>query len=173
MSATLHATTMKAALVFAACLLLAVAAEAQAESLKWRQAYQIIKSESIEVGDTPGHVVGAGEGRGLAFFENGDIAVFSGKFTVDYTGGNGPHQAYFLYTFEDGSTLVLKVLGAATVEQGGKVSSFKGETAVVHGTGRFTGSKGSGSYTGKRVTPLASGAQAYMDHVLTYTPASR
>jgi len=46
-----------------------------------------------------GHVAGVGETRGLAFFENGEIATSSGKLTIDYTNGSGPHMAYHLHTF--------------------------------------------------------------------------
>ncbi|MBI3990009.1 MAG: hypothetical protein HY347_10385 [candidate division NC10 bacterium] len=59
--------------------------------MKWRISWHIIKAESIPVGDVLGHIVGAGEFGGLAFFENGEVATVSAKYTVDYTNGTGPH----------------------------------------------------------------------------------
>ena len=84
---------------------LASVTQAGAEDLKWRQAQHITKAESIQVGDVPGHIVGAGEIAGLAFFANGEVATLSAKATFDYTNGSGPHRAYNLYAFEDGSKL--------------------------------------------------------------------
>lgn len=144
-----------------------------AETLKWRLSQQVIKFESIEVGDVPGHVVGVGETRGLAFFENGEIATLSGKVTIDYTNGSGPHMAYLFHTFEDGSAFVIKIQGTTTADPGGKTAPFKGELSFVQGNGRFAGIKGSGTYTGKRLTPVAAGALVYADFTAAYTVSSR
>ncbi|MBI3990010.1 MAG: hypothetical protein HY347_10390 [candidate division NC10 bacterium] len=78
-----------------------------------------------------------------------------------------------LYTFEDGSTFVIKVQGTTTADPGGKVSWFKGTFSFIQGSGRFAGIQGSGSYTGKRLAPLAAGAEAYNDFTATYTVSSR
>lgn len=142
----------------------------RAETLKWRQNQHTTKTESIfQVGDVPDHMVGVGEGGGLAFFENGEFATFTSTYTVDYTNGSGPHWGYSLYTFEDSSTFATKEQGATTAEQGGKTSVFKGTFSFVQGSGRFRGIEGSGSYTGRRLAPLAAGAEAYRDFTATYT----
>jgi len=155
-------------LLITALLLMSVT-QARAETLKGRNVYHITKAEAIEVGDVPGHVVGIAECRGLTFFEDGEIAIVSGLFTFDYTNGSGTHEAYFLYTFEDGSTLVSRPKGTTRAIQGGKYSVFEGMQTYIRGSGRFEGIKGSGSYTGKRVAPVAAGADCYRDFTGTYT----
>ena len=150
--------------------LLLASTDVRAETLKWRQSEHVTKTESIfPVGDVPGHIVGAGEGGGLAFFENGEFATFSSTYAVDYTNGSGPHWAYSLYTFEDGSGFVIKGQGATTAEQSGKIAVFKGTFSINGGSGRFKGIQGSGSYTGRRLAPLAAGAEGYRDFTATYT----
>lgn len=143
--------------------------DVRAETLKWRQSQHTTETDSIfEVGDVPGHIVGVGVGSGLAFFENGEFATFSSTYAIDYTNGNGPHWVYSQYTFEDGSTFATKEHGATTVDQDGKISMFEGAFSFVHGSGRFEGIQGTGSYTGKRLAPLAVGAEGYRDFAATY-----
>lgn len=156
-------------LVTAVSLLVSVT-EAGAADLKWRQPQHGIKAELVQVGDVPGHVVGAGENGGLAFFESGEVAINSTKFTIDYTNGSGTHQFYSLYTFEDGSTFVTKGQGTATSDQTRKTAMFKGTFSFIQGTGRFARIEGEGSYTGKRFAPLpGAGAEIYVDNAATYT----
>ncbi len=123
--------------------------------------------------DRPGHLVGSGENAGLAFFENGDVAIHSTKFTIDYTNGSSPHQFYSILTFEDGSMFVTKGQGTTTADQEKKVASFKGAFSFIRGSGRFAGIQGEGAYTGKRFAPVPGvGAELYSDNNATYT-ASR
>ncbi len=150
--------------------LLLASTDVRAETLKWRQSEHIKKTESIiVVGDVPDHIVGVGEGGGLAFFENGQFAIFSSTYAVDYTNGSGPHWAYSLYSFEDGSSFVIRGQGTTTAEQDGKIAVFKGTFSFNDGSGRFRGIQGSGSYTGRRLAPLAAGAEGYRDFTATYT----
>ena len=64
---------------------------AGAETLKWRQTLYVQKIERIEIGDLPGHILGVAEGGGVVFFENGEVATYGWKGTVDYTRG-GRHE---------------------------------------------------------------------------------
>lgn len=125
------------------------------------------------VGDVPGHVVGVGESRGMAFFDNGDVATAVDQFTFDYVNGSGPYVAYLLLTFEDSSTFVVRFVGTTTADPNGKISSFSGMFSFIQGTGRFAGIQGSGSHTGKRFAPLGPGAELYFDFSGTYTLPSR
>lgn len=162
-----------AAILVITALLLMFVTQAGAETLKGRDAYHITKAEAIKVGDVPGHAVGVAKCRGLTFFDDGEVATLSVIFTYDYTNGDGTHEAYLLCTFEDGSTVVSKLKGTTRAIQGGKYSSFKGTQSYIGGNGRFKGIKGSGSYTGKRVAPVASGADCYRDFTGTYTLSPR
>ena len=142
---------------------------AGAETLKWRQTLYVSKVERIEVGDVPGHIVGAAEGAGLAFFENGEVATYSMKAMFDYTKGSGPTQGYELFTFEDDSIFVYKYQGTTTADPGGKTFLWKGTFSFVQGSGRFSGIQGSGSYTGRRVGGPSAGTQGYVDRTASYT----
>lgn len=159
-------------LVITAWLLLS-ATWAGAETMKWRTVSHTTKVEAIQVGDVPGHIIGVGEARGLAFLENGEIASTWEKFTVDYVNGSGPHAAYGLTTLEDGSSIVIKFQGTTTADQAKKTSWFTGTFSFTQGSGRFAGIQGGGSYTGKRFEPLTGGADLYIDFAGDYTVPSR
>jgi hypothetical protein len=152
----------------------AIAVQAGAETLKWRQTLYVTKVERIEVGDVPGHMVGVSEIAGLAFFESGEVATCVWRAMWDYTKLSGPGQGYELVTFEDESTFVYKYQGTQTAVPGGKTSLWQGTFSFVQGTGRFEGIQGTGSYTGKRIGgPPAAGIQGYNDCTATYTLPSR
>ncbi len=136
---------------------------------KIRSVFQYFKTEAAKVGDVPGHVVGVAEAKGLTFPEKDEPAAYSVQVTFDYVNGSGPHLGYIMSTWEDGSTTVIKAEGTTTAIQGGKISLFEGTYTYVKGTGRYAGIKGGGSYTGKRVTPMAAGAFCYSDAIDTYT----
>ena len=87
----------------------------------------------------------------------------------DYINGNGKHQGYSSTTFEDGSTKFSSFEGITKEVEGGKSSLFEGTYTYIRGTGRFEGIEGSGSYTGKRITPLVAGADCYSDFAGTRT----
>lgn len=141
--------------------------QAGAEILKWRQTLYVSKVDRIEVGDVPGHILGVGEGGGVAFFEKGEVATYTWKATLDYVNGVGPSQGYEVYTFEDGSTFLYKYEVVSTAE--GKTFRWKGTFSFMQGSGRFAGIQGGGSFTGKRVGGPASGTQGYLDYTATYT----
>jgi hypothetical protein len=136
---------------------------------KVRAVFQYFKAEAAKVGDVPGHVVGVSEANGLTFPEKDEPGAYSVQVMFDYVNGSGPHWGYVTSTWEDGSTTVIKVEGTTTATQGGKISLFKGTYTYVKGTGRYAGIEGSGSYTGKRLTPMAAGAFCYSDATETYT----
>jgi hypothetical protein len=146
---------------------------ASAETVKCRSSQHVVKAEVIQVGDVLGHVIGVAEIRGLAFYENGEIAAVLNTSMFDYVNGNGPHQNYTVHTFEDGSIIVIKNQGTTTADPGGKVTWHKGTFTYIGGTGRFAGIQGSGSYTGKRVGPPTAGSEMYADSIGTYTLPAR
>jgi len=143
---------------------------AGAETVKGRSVYHFVKIERIEVGDVSGHVIGVGEHRGLMSLDTGEVATHIGRFTLDYTSGSGTFQGYNLVTFEDGSTKIFKAQGRTTAQPSG-VSTFEASYSYIKGSGRFEGIQGTGSFTGKRMTPLTPGvpADSYLDFTETYT----
>ena len=160
-------------ILFIAALLLMPATQAGAETMKCRLVSYLAKAEWSPVGDVKGHVVGFYSRRGLAFFENGEVATFSNRGWFDSTKGKSTYQGYNLYTFEDGSTTTGKVEGTLTPIEGTKQRSAKGTQEYIKGTGRFEGIKGSGTHTGTQVLPYSKEkgifGDAYFDVTNTYT----
>jgi hypothetical protein len=142
--------------------------QAGAATMKFRAVVFHTKVETIEVGDVEGHKLALGESTGLASFETGEVAVFTLKWTADYTKGTGISPGYPRLTFEDGSTIDLKAL-VRTRREEGKGSLFEGELTINQGSGKYAGIQGKGTWTGRRVVALGAGAQMYFDVTLTYT----
>jgi hypothetical protein len=161
---------LSALAVFAAMSL----AGAETVKDKGRSTYHFVKTEVMKVGDVPGHVVGVVDTSGLAFFGTGEVANLSQKIILDLTNGSGPHRAYFVDTFEDGSTITGTAEGITTAREGG-ISTFDGKITYTGGSGRFDGIKGGGAYTGKRTAPVVPGgpAECYSDTDVSYTLLSR
>ncbi len=114
------------------------------------------------------------DARGLSFPDTGEVGTYLGKVTFDITNGTGPHQAYWVTTYEDKSTVITSCKGVTTAGPDG-TSTFEGTYTYIGGTGRFAGIQGGGSYTGKRMAPLAPGvpADTFSDYVTTYTLPSQ
>jgi hypothetical protein len=156
-------------IAFAVGIALVGDALAGAETLKWRQTLYVQKIERIEIGDLPGHILGVAEGGGVAFFEDGEVATYWWKATIDYTKGAGTSLGYMLCTFEDESTFLHKYQVLTTADPGGKSFWWKGAFTFLQGSGRFGGIQGEGTFTGKRLGGPAAGTQGYMDFTATYT----
>jgi len=141
---------------------------------KGRVVYHFVKAEVMQVGDVPGHIIGIVDASGLDFPDTGEVAIFSNKISLDLINGTGSHQTYTVNTFEDKSTMVSKGKGVTTAHPDG-TSTFEGTYTYIGGTGRFAGIKGGGSYTGKRLAPVAQGgpADVFFDIVGTYTLPSQ
>ena len=141
---------------------------------KGRVVYHFVKTEVMQAGDVPGHIIGIVDASGLVFPDTGEVATFSNKIILDLIKGTGSHQSYSVNTYEDGSTTVSKGKGVTTAHSDG-TSTFEGTYTYIGGTGRFAGIKGGGSYTGKRLAPLTQGgpADSFFDLVGTYTLPSQ
>jgi len=165
-------TALAVAILAILASMVLVGAEAIKE--KMRTVYHLTKVEVIPVGDVPGHIIAIADARGLTFVENGEVLTFSNKIWFDVTNGSGPHWAYSINTYPDGSTRVMKAQGTTTALPSGE-STFEGTSTLIKGTGRFEGIQGGGTYTGKRLAPLTPGgpADSYIDGNLTYTLPSR
>ncbi len=159
-------------LIIVAVSLFVSSIQAEEETIKWRVIRSITKAEFVKVGDVKGHIIGIAARRGSANFENGEYATTTAKSTFDSTNGNGTHQGYALYKFEDGSTYVTKFQGTHKATEGGKVA-YEGTFEYVSGTGRFEGIKGGGTFTGKQYLPIKEGGGTISDIISTYTLPSK
>ena len=105
----------------------------------------------IEFAKVPANVIS--ERRGLAEFENGEVAAFLMRGAGKATPKGGPMEGFTQYTFNDKSTFVVKWQGQHTKEEGKQPPKISGEGTYVSGTGRFEGIQGDVTFTGKNVTP--------------------
>ena len=152
--------------------LAALGSTTAAETLKWRQGLNVEMVESSPVDSMAGRVIGVGKSKGVAFFENGEVAATVNMFTFFYTDGSGPAVAFGQFAFEDGATFVIEFKANARANKRDKTTEFKGEFSFIHGSGRFAGIKGSGTASGKRFAPLGAGSVLYLDYTGNYTLSS-
>ena len=138
-----------------------------ADEVAYRATYHVQKSETMEVGDVPGHFVGFTESPGIIFMTKGpakgEIGTRKAVSYFDIVKGKGTITGYFMYTFPDGSTMNTKATGTYTSVDGGKRNLFEGTYEETGGTGRFEGLKGKGTFKGERVGPRETGGDGYVD----------
>ena len=137
--------------------------------MQWHHSHHISKAETVDVGDTPGHVVGVAKATGVGFFDGGEVATLINTGIFDYRNGAGKTEGYVGYTFEDGSTFFLKYDALTTPDPAGMGSSFKGQFSFMEGTGRFRRIKGVGSLSGRRLSLLGGGSEVYFTFKGTYS----
>ena len=86
-------------------------------------------------------------------FEDGEKAKQILRGTIDFNRGKGTFQSYSLFTFEDGSTTVVKNEGTFGIPPGGKFPVSEGKGKYIKGTGRIQGIQGTVSIKGKQTKP--------------------
>jgi hypothetical protein len=120
----------------------------------------------------PIHTVGSGQGAGLAFFENGDVAALTTGFNVDFPDGkSGTHALYTQFAFEDGSQFVILEVGTQTSPDG-KTADFLATSITFiegSGAGRFAGITGGGTMTGKRYGSFGPSADTTLNYEFSYS----
>jgi len=136
-----------------AVLILVPAAQAGEKTVKFKVVAPITNLEFFPVPDVKGHVVGILERRGVAIYENGEIAAYHSQISFD----TFPEQAtaiwsgYSEISYADGSMTIGK-------NQGTRLGSLpqmiiKGTGEYIKGTGRFEGIKGKCSFDCKQNIP--------------------
>jgi len=138
-----------------------------ADEHAYRAVYHTQKTETMEVGDVPGHVIGINETTGVIFVTkgpgSGEIGTRKSTAYFDIVKGRGSFSGYFTYTFPDGSIMFTTANGTYTPIDGGKRSAFEGTYVVTGGTGKFAGMKGKGTFKGERVGSRETGSDGYVD----------
>ena len=163
-----HLTTLtkwgSAVVLVIALGLPAFAAQAGEVTEKGRDTFACTDEKYVEIGDVPDHWVGVFACEGISSTEGGETGILETWGTGDYIAGMGPEQGYYTTTYDDGSTVHGKWEDILTPDEGGETSTCKGTYQITSGTDRFTGIKGSGSYTCK-----SYGSKGYYDWTETYT----
>lgn len=148
--------------------LFGIAPFANAQDIQWRHTFHLTQSAAYEVADHADHVVGAGEGTGLGLFPGNQVATMKLSYFVDFAKSEGPFTAYETYRFPDGSTLSVQRIGSTTVDSLSGIATLSGKFTFVGGTGAYAGVRGGGTFIGKRLNPLAAGADQYLDYTGSY-----
>lgn len=144
--------------------------DAVAKTVKYKTTTYLVKVEAIPVPDTEKHAIGIYERRGVAIFENGEVAAYHTRGIFDFTKGKGMFQGYSETKYKDGSTTMVKYEGSMAVIKKDRTFSGKGE--YIKGTGRFEGIKGNTSFSGKYITPYTKDktkGDTLIDGTGTYT----
>ena len=76
--------------------------------------------------------------------------------TVDYTKGNGPFSGVITFTFADGSTIGVSMVGSTTAQPNGTDAAFASTLGVIGGTGQYVNTTGYGTFTGTRSAALGT-----------------
>jgi hypothetical protein len=87
---------------------------------------------------------------------NGQPVSIEMLATVDYTKGNGPFSGVVTFTFADGSTLGVSMVGTTTAQPNGTDASFASTLGVIGGTGQYVNTTGSGIFSGTRSAALGT-----------------
>ena len=128
---------------------------ALSESKKFKTYSYITKMHfmPMKIAKAPAEVIL--ERRGVAQFEDGEEALFYLQGTAKITPSVTTAEGYSQYTFEDGSTNVLKWKAEMSRKNGAKLSSGTGSGTYVSGTGRLEGIKGEVTFKARYLTPYA------------------
>jgi hypothetical protein len=141
-----------------------------AETMKCKNIATATKDERIPVGDPGGNMIGLQIMEGLAFCENGEVAKVRHHGVWDFEPGKGSQaMGYSIFTFEDGSTVVIKFQRLTGLGQSG-ILPATATSEFIKGTGRFEGIKGTSSTTSKSFLPSkGEAARVFNDATWTYT----
>jgi hypothetical protein len=120
--------------------------------------------QSLDVGDTEGHLLRLSRRSGFAIFPDGSVGASQFSATNDYIKGSGTYLAYCNIALSDGSVLWFRVAGSAKIEEATTLFP-EAPVTVLHGTGRFEGISGDGTFKGQ-LMPFALGANLYADVVI-------
>lgn len=148
-----------------------------AETIKITVACHVTRQERTPNIEEEKHFLGMISRRGLAFFEDGDIASYESWETYDQSFEKRVIQGYALFRYLDGTKNMLRYHGEGKAIQRGEIWLFRGECEYVLGTGRFEGIHGKGHYSGKRCTPYSretgTRGDAYFSFTLDCPPPSQ
>jgi len=124
--------------------------------IKGEMTVAYVRQESIDIGDTEGHIISLGKSEGTNF-STGKHKFMDGAQVVnmsfgDLVKGTGPHQGYLKLT-EEGDAVFCNWEGKVTTK-GTSLPTFKGTFSYIGGTGKFEGIQGDGTYKGKFISKM-------------------
>jgi len=138
------------------------------ETLKYHIVFHAASTQTQQVGDTNGHVLGLLRLPGIVFFSDGSTSTASGVGGFDaVVGVGGTVNGYTLVNFGDGSELWLKDTGTTKTDAKGGIAK-KGTTIITGGKGRYAGAKGDGTWEGGQTQSVTLPGESigYSDNVV-------
>jgi len=146
-----------------------------AETLNFRVFNYYTKMEVIPIGFVKAPANAVMEKRGLANFEDGEVAIFLGRGAFKVTPKGGAGSGFTLLTFNDGATLVYDWEIKALKSEKTQLNTAKGSGKIIQGTGRFAGIQGEVTINGQQITPLndETKGDAYFDVTVIYSFPSK
>ena len=164
-------TVIKSAVLLFTFVLL-IPAITNAETEKNRVYSYVTKFHVIPVGFAKAPANMIMERRGVAEFEDGELATVIVRGSGKMTPKGGQVEGFSSYTFEDGASYTTQ-WKVQLVNNEGKLPTISGKGTIIDGTGRFEGMKGDSTVTGKFLTPYSKEkgtlGDVIADHVVNYT----
>ena len=151
-------------------LILLLPSFANGETMKWRYYSYVTKRVIMPVGFAKAPASGIFERRGVAQFENGELATVLVRGGGKFTPTGGKFEGFVQCTFiKDKSTMVFKLQVGGKRESDKKpmIVSCKGQ--FVSGTGRYEGIQGDITINGKHLTPYSEEKGTLGDMVVDYS----
>lgn len=147
-------------------------ADAPSKPMKWRQSLTLLK---IDAGTGKSdHTMGSAQMAGMAFFEDGRMAMVESVVSFDYVKGTGRHQGFMSYVFDNGGSFVLRFSVENTQQRGNISTEGKGEVEVLRASGPLAQipgfAKATGTLEGKRFNFPQSNVVGYQDIELKLNP---
>jgi hypothetical protein len=140
--------------------------QAKSVNRSYQAVMHVRESHAIKVLDSADHIVGVGTFRGLALFQNGEIAVHRYEGWFDLSKGSGKFHGYALWRFEDGSEIRASYNGLAKAA-GNQGFEVEARFENFSGTGRFARANFEGQFNGRRLEPISQGGSTYLKGELT------
>ena len=146
-----------------------------AETLNFRIFNYYTKMEVIPIGFVKAPANAVMEKRGLANFEDGEVAIFLARGAIKITPKGGIATGFTQLTFNDGATLVYDWEINAVKSEKTQLNIAKGSGKIIQGTGRFAGIQGEITISGQGITPLndETKGDAYFDVTANYNIPSK
>jgi hypothetical protein len=140
---------------------------AQADEMaKFRIIMHVTAAQTMDVAGLDGQTMTVVHYSGLSSFADGSVGTANFTGTTDYNKGSGTYTGYYNIVLKDGSTITYKATNMPARLEGTVTNFPDAPVSIVRGTGRFDGAKGDGTIGGQRLTPLAVGAETYIDVTL-------